>query len=335
MDFQNMKLITEIKPSGKFVRFIQEIRGSKYLLSYSANSEKDAFIDIFDKKDYSKVFSEKRNNLCYIAELRCGNFVMSYEKGAIEIGSIDFETKSLNVLQTLEDHKSDVYDVKELSNGNLVSCSNNGEVIFWSLNPALNIYEKLKYFNFHPDEYSSLLEDTKRNKLVCAPCFDSSGTCIIDLNTYEKLATFDDIAGNGGNEIYFVNDNIVIDNSSADEVGLFFIDMDKNKIVKHDEKFNDNRSSCFLKLKNGNLLCAVVVENNKMNLSGSSDEEENNDSGKDVGRSDIQCWEIDETGLNWKLLYTKEKIDKYPVLYMTQFSDGKIVTGSNLIKVYQ
>ena len=132
-----------------------------------------------------------------------------------------------------------------------------------------------------------------------------------------------------------MNDNIVIDNSSADEVGLFFIDMDKNKIVKHDEKFNNNRSSCFLKLNNGNLLCSVVVENKKMNLSGSSDEEDNNDSGKDEGRTDIQCWQIDETGLNWKLLYTKEKIDKYPVLYMTQFSDGKIVTGSNLIKVYQ
>ena len=334
MDFQSMKLVTEIKPRGKFVRFIQEIRSSKYLLAYSANTEKDAFIEIFDIKDYSKVFCEKRNNLCYIAELRCGNFVMSYEEGSIEIGSIDFETKSLNVLQTLEGHKSDVYDVKELSNGNLVSCSNNGEVIFWSLNPALNIYEKLKYFNFHPDEYSSFLEDTKRNKLVCAPCFDSSGTCIIDLNTYEKLATFYDIAGNGGNEIYFVNDNIIIDNSSADEVGLFFIDMDKNKIVKHDEKFNDNRSSCFLKLKNGNLLCAVVVENKKMNLSGSSDEEENNDSGKDVGRSDIQCWEIDETGLNWKLLYTKEKVNNYPIAYMTQLSDGKIVTGSNTIKVY-
>ena len=36
--------------------------------------------------------------------------------------------------------------------------------------------------------------------------------------------------------------------------------MDKNQIVKHDEKFNDNKSSCFLKLKNGNLLCSVIVE---------------------------------------------------------------------------
>ena len=335
MDFQNMKLMTLIKPSGKMVRFIQEIRDSKYFLVFSANSDRDGYIDIFDIKNNSKVFSEKRDSLCYISELRCGNFVLSYEKGKIEIAAIDFETKSINVFQTLEGHGSDVYDVKELSNGNLVSCSNNGQIIFWSLNPALNFYEKLKELNFHPDEYSSFLEDTKRNKLICAPCFDSSGTCIIDLNTYEREVAFDEIAGNGGNEIYFVNDNIVIDNSSADEVGLFFIDMDKNKIVKHDEKFNNNRSSCFLKLNNGNLLCSVVVENKKMNLSGSSDEEDNNDSGKDEGRTDIQCWQIDETGLNWKLLYTKEKIDKYPVLYMTQFSDGKIVTGSNLIKVYQ
>jgi WD40 repeat protein len=170
---------------------------------------------------------------------------MSYEEGKIEIASLDLATKTLNVVQELEGHGSDVYDVKELSDGKLVSCSNNGEIIFWSLNPALNTYEKFKFLKTHPKEYSSLLEDTERNKLICAPCFDSYATCIIDLQTYEIIATFNDIAGNGGSELYFVNDNIVIDNSAADEVGLFFIDMDKNEIVKHDEKFNDNKSSCF------------------------------------------------------------------------------------------
>ena len=124
----------------------------------------------------------------------------------------------------------------------------------------------------------------------------------------------------------------VIDNSAADEVGLFFIDMDKNEIVKHDEKFNGNKSSCFLKLKNENLLCSVVVENKRLNLSGSDDEEEKND---DKGRTDIQCWEIDETGLEWKLLYTKEKADIYPIFYMAQLNDGKIVTCSNVVKIYQ
>ena len=256
---------------------------------------------------------------------------MSYEKGKIEIASIDITEKKLNVLQELSEHKSDVYDVLELSDGKLVSCSNNGEIIFWSLNPALNTYEKLKYFNTHPREYSSLLEDTDRNKLICAPCFDSGGTCIIDLKTYEIISAFDEIAGNGGNEIYFVNDNIVIDNSSADEVGLFYIDMDKNQVVKHDEKFNDNKSSCFLKLENENLLCSIVVDYKRMNSEGSDEEEK--DDGK--GRVDIQYWEVDESGLDWKLLYTKEKADVYPITSMIQLKDGKVVTGSNLIKIYQ
>ena len=332
MDFQNMQVVKEIKPSGKVARLIYEIRDSKYLLVLSADSESSAYIEVFNIKDYSKVFSLKRENLYYILELKCGNVVLSYEKGKIEIASIELETKTLNVLQELVEHESDVYDVKELSDGKLVSCSNNGEIIFWSLNPALNTYEKFKYLKTHPKEYSSLLEDTERNKLICAPCFDSYGTCIIDLKTYEIIASFDDIAGNGGSEIYFVNDNIVIDNSAADEVGLFFIDMDKNEIVKHDEKFNNNRSSGFLKLKNDNLLCSVVVENKKLDLSGSEDEDDKDD-GK--GRTDIQCWEIDETGLDWKLLYTKEKVDSYPIFFMTQLSDGKIVTCSNLIKIYQ
>ena len=332
MDFKNMKVVKEIKASGKRIRLIQEIRDSKYLLVFSMKSEEEGFIDIFDLKDYSQVFSEKRASLCCIKELKSGSFVMSYEKGKIEIASIDMTEKKLNVLQELSEHKSDVYDVLELSDSKLVSCSNNGEIIFWSLNPALNTYEKFKYFNTHPREYSSLLEDTDRNKLICAPCFDSGGTCIIDLKTYEILSSFDEIAGNGGNEIYFVNDNIVIDNSSADEVGLFYIDMDKNQIVKHDEKFNDNKSSCFLKLENENLLCSIVVDFKRMNSSGSEDEEQKDD-GK--GRTDIQCWEIDESGLDWKLLYTKEKVDQYPISCMIQLNDGKIVTGSNLVKIYQ
>ena len=332
MDFKNMKVVKEIKASGKRIRLIQEIRDSKYLLVFSMKSEEEGFIDIFDLKDYSQVFSEKRASLCCIKELKSGSFVMSYEKGKIEIASIDITEKKLNVLQELSEHKSDVYDVLELSDSKLVSCSNNGEIIFWSLNPALNTYEKFKYFNTHPREYSSLLEDTDRNKLICAPCFDSGGTCIIDLKTYEILTSFDEIAGNGGNEIYFVNDNIVIDNSSADEVGLFYIDMDKNQIVKHDEKFNDNKSSCFLKLENENLLCSIVVDFKRMNSSGSEDEEQKDD-GK--GRTDIQCWEIDESGLDWKLLYTKEKVDQYPISCMIQLNDGKIVTGSNLVKIYQ
>ena len=331
MDFKNMKVVKEIKASGKRIRLIQEIRDAKYLLVFSMKSEEEGFIDIFDLKDYSQVFSEKRASLCCIKELKSGSFVMSYEKGKIEIASIDITEKKLNVLQELSEHKSDVYDVLELSDSKLVSCSNNGEIIFWSLNPALNTYEKFKYFNTHPREYSSLLEDTDRNKLICAPCFDSGGTCIIDLKTYEILTSFDEIAGNGGNEIYFLNDNIVIDNSSVDEVGLFFIDMDKNEIVKHDEKFNNNNSSCFLKLENDNILCSVVVERKNYNLFGIDDENKDNDK----GRTDIQCWEIDEIGLNWKLLYTKEKTDKYSILYMIQLSDGRIVTCSNIVQIYK
>ena len=332
MDFKDMKVVKELKPSGKMSRIINEIRDSKYLLVLSSDQERVSYIDIYDAKDYSNIFSQKKESLYFIMELSTGNFVMSYEDGKIEIASIDLDTKTINVVQELKSHTSDVYDVKELSDGKLVSCSNNGQIIFWSLNPSLNIYEEFKSLNAYPNEYSSLLEDVERNKLICAPCFDSSGTCIIDLDTYEIITKFEEIAGNGGAELYFVNDKIVIDNSAADEIGLFYIDMDKNQVVKHDEKFNENKSVCFLKLQNGNLLCSVNVENKQLHLSSDEDEEEDK---KDVGRTDIQCWEIDETGLNWKLLYTKEKVNNYPIFNMVQLSDGRIAMCSNLIRFYQ
>ena len=138
MDFQNMKVIKEIKPGGKMARLTFEIKEAKYLLVLSSDSENFSFIDIFDIKDYTKIFTDKRESLCCIRELRNGNFVLSYEEGKLEIANIDLESKKLEVVQTLEKHTSDVYNVKELSNGNLVSCSNNGEIIFWSLNPSLN-----------------------------------------------------------------------------------------------------------------------------------------------------------------------------------------------------
>ena len=96
------------------------------------------YIDVFDIKNYTKVFSEKKESLCCIRELKTGSFALSYEGGKIEIANIDIEAKKMEVIQELIKHDSDVYDLKELSNGNIVSCSNNGQIIVWSLNPSLN-----------------------------------------------------------------------------------------------------------------------------------------------------------------------------------------------------
>ena len=66
MEFLNMKVLKELKPSGKMTRLAQEIRDSKYLLVMSSDSDKVSYIDIFDLKDYSQVFNLKKENLCHI-----------------------------------------------------------------------------------------------------------------------------------------------------------------------------------------------------------------------------------------------------------------------------
>ena len=330
MDFKNMQVVKEIKPTGQISQSFCDIMHSKYLLIFSIDLEENSIVDIFDLNDYSKVFTFKREDLCKIIELKCGNFVLSYSNGKMEIASIDLKAKTINVLQEFKEHKSTIYDVKELSNGNLVSCSDENEIIFWCFVPKSNVYEKLKYLNTNPDQYATLLEDSKRNKLICAQCFESNGTCIIDLTTYEIIAKFNDVQRDGASDIYFVNDKIVIDVCDEnDNEGLFFIDMDKNQIVKHDKEFNNNNSTCFLKLANGNLLCSVVARGQRNSESDDEDYEEG------AGRTDIQCWEIDETGLNWKLLYTRENIDAYPIISMIQLGDGRIAAFSNVLKIYQ
>ena len=82
-----------------------------------------------------------------------------------------------------------------------------------------------------------------------------------------------------------------------------------------------------------NLNSSIVVE--RIKSYGILDDNEEYKDKDTKGRTDIQCWEIDETGLDWKLLYTKENIDKYPILFMINLNDGKIVTGSNVVKIYQ
>ena len=82
-----------------------------------------------------------------------------------------------------------------------------------------------------------------------------------------------------------------------------------------------------------NLNSSIVVE--RIKSYGILDDNEEYKDKDTKGRTDIQCWEIDETGLDWKLLYTKEKADIYPIFFMTQLSDGKIVTCSNVVKIYQ
>ena len=68
MDFKDMKVVKELKPSGKMSRIINEIRDSKYLLVLSSDQERVSYIDIYDAKDYSNIFSQKRESLYFIME---------------------------------------------------------------------------------------------------------------------------------------------------------------------------------------------------------------------------------------------------------------------------
>ena len=59
----------------------------------SGDSDKVSFIDIYDLKDYSHVLSLIQEKLCFISELKNGNFVLAYDKAKMIIASIDLEKK--------------------------------------------------------------------------------------------------------------------------------------------------------------------------------------------------------------------------------------------------
>jgi len=267
------------------------------------------------------------------------------DDGTIELLDIDLNKKETTILQKLNNHKSTVCDIIELSDKKLVSCSNDGIIIFWEYEPTTNSYKLFKEMNEYPNEYCQIFEDKKRNLIICAPCFDSNGTAIIDLKEYKTLKKFEDIAGNGCNDLTMINDNIILDNSAADEVGLFYIDLDKMEIIKHDENFNKNKTTCFLKLKNGLLLASVTVgDRNDFNMDDSYEKDNtkyDNIKGDEEEKvnekfhSDIQSIKILDNGKNLSIINTKSCVDYAPILSMIELKDGKIITGSNRIKVYE
>ena len=343
--FDQYKLIKNIQPRADLIIGLLELPSDK-LLTTGNNGN----IDIYDMKDnfkhiYSVPNLDKDNPRIKITLLSNSYFVTATDNGTIELLDIDLNKKETTILQILNGHKSTVCDIIELYDKNLVSVSNDGQIIFWEYDPTTNNYKIFKEMNEYPNEYCQIFEDVKRNLIVCAPCFDSCGTAIIDLKTYKTLKKFNDIAGNGCNELTMISDNIILDNSASDEVGLFYIDLDKLEIIKHDENFNKNKTTCFLKLKNGFLLASVTVgdkddfemddsyekDNTKYdNINGDEEEKVN-----EKFHSDIQTIKILDNGKNLSIINIKACVDYAPILSMIELNDGKIVTGSNRIKIYE
>ena len=343
--FDQYKLIKNIQPRADLIISLLELPSDK-LLTTGNNGN----IDIYDMKDnfkhiYSVPNLDKDNPRIKITLLSNSYFVTATDNGTIELLDIDLNKKETTILQVLNGHKSTACDIIELSDKKLVSVSNDGIIIFWEYDPTTNSYKIFKEMNEYPNEYCQIFEDVLRNLIVCAPCFDSCGTAIIDLKTYKTLKKFNDIAGNGCNELTLISDNIILDNSASDEVGLFYIDLDKLEIIKHDENFNKNKTTCFLKLKNGFLLASVTVgdkddfemddsyekDNTKYdNINGDEEEKVN-----EKFHSDIQTIKILDNGKNLSIINIKACVDYAPILSMIELNDGKIVTGSNRIKVYE
>ena len=121
-----------------------------------------------------------------------------------------------------------------------------------------------------------------------------------------------------------------------------FQDNNNNINININKKFSGKTDSNTFSYRSSSKILNEIkeLEEEDNNLSNSDDKNNNNeqkdeDKNDNSGRTDIQCWEIDETGLDWKLLFTKEKVDNYPIFYMTQLNDGKIVTASDCVKIYQ
>jgi len=135
--------------------------------------------------------------------------------------------KSFKIIQDIKNaHESEIWQVKELYNNYLLSCSHDKHLKIWTFNQAENKY--IKNFTLKESNYFNDILETKPNEII----FDVYES-IIFFNVKEKkqIEKINDLnltcAGRGNSMILF-NENVVI----GGEKKIYFVDFNNYSVIK-------------------------------------------------------------------------------------------------------
>lgn len=249
----------------------------------------DETINIYNNKTFKPdlTINEKTD---YILQLSTGNLAFCSKKKTIIIFNI--ENNVYQILQILYGHTKNIFELIELNNEKLVSCSQDASLILYSKN---NENYHFQYQIKTPVRCESVIQ-TKDNEI----CYYLMGGVIYFYNLIKKaiINKITKIKLAGKKFFNMMSKDLL---AITGEKNFSIIDVNQYNIVR------------IIKVPDFSGTAVTCMLNENIILTGDHD-------GK------IKKWRIEDDNL--KLIYTKEKAHKDSVYVLIQLNDGHILSAS-------
>ena len=249
----------------------------------------DETINIYNNKTFKPDLTINEKTY-YILQLSTGNLAFCSKKNTIIIFNI--ENNVYQILQILYGHTKNIFEVIELNNEKLVSCSQDASLILYSKN---NENYHFQYQIKTPVRCESVIQ-TKDNEI----CYYLMGGVIYFYNLIKKtiINKITKIKPAGKKFFNMMSKDLL---AITGEKNFSIIDVNQYNIVR------------IIKVPDFSRTAVTCMLNENIILTGDHD-------GK------IKKWRIEDDNL--KLIYTKEKAHKDSVYVLIQLNDGHILSAS-------
>ena len=169
--------------------------------------------------DIDLKIANNKENLNYINQLKNLNLILCFNK-IIRIIHL-YNNNTFKIIQDINAHDSDVWDVKELYNSDLISCSHDKHFKIWSKNNENNEYREI--FKMTETNYFNDLLEIKPNEII----YDVYDTIVKFFNIkkkteIKKIENLNLTSAGRGNTMIQMNENTII---VGGEQKIYFIDI--------------------------------------------------------------------------------------------------------------
>ena len=213
-----------------------------------------------------------------------------------EIKIFKIKDDKYEILQTLKYHTDSVYKIIELKNKNLVSCSLDSSIIFYSKDNL----EYKKYYKISTNGGCSFVIQIKDNE-ICYSEHKNYTICFFDLQENKIKASISNINKYNGYKAYFImitKDLLLI--PGKNEISI--VNVDQYRFVR------------VIEVPDSSWICGVCFLNKNMIVTGDYSEI-------------IKQWRIE--GDNLILVSKKEKVHNNDINVLLNLGNGYIVSGSD------
>lgn len=268
------------------------------LVSSSADNSIIIYNQITYKPDL--IIKEHAGDVFYITQLSSGFLASGSSDCTIKLFKI--KGKEYEIIQTLNYHSKPIYKLLEIKNDQLISCSDDGNIIIYKKN---NLQYKKNYLISTKFRCSSVIQ-TKEDEICFSVFTDEKGINFYDLLTKKIKASLSSISKcNNQREWFIVFKDLLL---VPGQYKISIININEYKLIR------------VIDVPNSEWLCGACLLNKNMVLFGDN--------------SKIMQWKIDKNNLF--LISSKENVHNGWINILLNPGNGNILSGSddNTIKIW-